>query len=189
MTSTPNGRTVVLLDVYGGASPTYEVWTLGAGKWTSPGVVPVELCASSQNSCNLSISPDGTKLAVSSVSALQIIDLRSPDSESSGVVQHDGALPPGTAVVMGPDGHTALSWSAHALAIVDGAAHIERQLSVPLEGDESIDAVAFAPGGTDAVAIVGRAHGCPCRAVILDVTSGNIVANRPLGDDQTGTDL
>ncbi|HTD48962.1 MAG TPA: hypothetical protein VK771_00095, partial [Acidimicrobiia bacterium] len=179
-TSTPDGRTVVLLDVYGGATPTYEVWTLGAARWTSPGVVPIELCASSQNSCNLSISPDGTKLAVSSVSALQIIDLRSPDSESSGVVQHNGALPAGTAVVMGPDGQTALSWSPHSLAIIDGTAHIERRLSVPLGRDEAIDAVAFAPGGIDAVAIVGRAHGCPCRAVILDATSGNLVGTIPL---------
>jgi len=181
LTSTPDGRTVVLYDSYGGSVPTYQVWTLGAGRWTSPGVVPLELCSSSQSSCNLSVSPDGTKLAVSSVSALQIIDLRSPASESSGVVQHDGVLPAGTGVVMGPDGHTAVSWSAHALSIVDGAAGIERPLSVPLAPGESIDAVSFNPGGTDVVAIVGGGHGCPCRVVILDAATGNVVGSVRLG--------
>jgi hypothetical protein len=180
VTSTPDGRTVVLLDI-GPSVPTYEVWTLASARWTSPGVVPVELCSSSQGSCNLSISPDGTNLAVSSLSALQIIAVRSAASELSAVVPSDGALPATTAVVVGPDGQTALSWSAHSLAVIDGTAHTERRVSVPLDAGESIDAVGFDPGGTDAVAIIGRLHGCPCRAAILDAATATIVGTVGLG--------
>ncbi|MGO9875008.1 MAG: TIR domain-containing protein [Acidimicrobiia bacterium] len=178
VTSTPDGRAVVLLNSIGSV-PTYQVWNLTAAKWTTQGVVPLELCAS--YFCNLSISPNGTSLVASSLTALQIIDLQSPASTSSAIVPSNGAVPAGTTVVEAPTGQTALAWSAHSLAMIDGAAHTERRLSVPLGPDEAINAVSFDPSGTDAVAIIGHTGGCPCRVLILDAATGTIVDSTQLG--------
>ena len=178
VTSTPDGHAVVLLNSTGSV-PTYQVWSLAAARWTTQGVVPLELCSS--DVCNLSISPDGTSLAVSSLSALQIIDLQSPASASSAIVPSDGALPAGTSVVEAPAGQTALAWSARSLAIIDGPAHTELPLSVPLGTGEAINAVGFDPDGTDAVAIIGHTDGCPCRALILDAATGSVVSDVQLG--------
>ena len=176
-TSTPDGRTVVFLNANG--SPTYQIWSLSPTGWTTQGVSPIELCAS--NPCNLSISPDGSQLAVSSVSALQIIDVVSSASTSSGIVQNAGVVPRGTRVVMGPAGGSALSWSPHAIVMIDQNAPVERRLAMPLGPGEAIAAVGFDPSGARAIAIVATGGACPCRVVVLDAASGNVIGGVALG--------
>ena len=178
VTSTPDGRTAVLFDS-APVPPTYQVWTLSTG-WTTPGVVPLELC-SSDTSCSLSLSPNGSELAVSSLSALQIIDVQSPASTSSAAIANRGVFPRGSTVVAGPAGGTALSWSERSIVLVDSVNHSQHPVAVPLDAADTISAVGFDPRGRRYVAIIGRAGRCPCRAVILDAASGNVIGNVNLG--------
>ena len=178
--STPDGRTIVLGP---GTVSTYQVWTRSPTGWTTPGVAPLQLC-SSQGSCNLSISPDGTELAVSSLSALQIIDLRSPAGSSSGTAVNPGAIPAGDAVVMGPAGQSALSWSPRSLVMIDTVDHVAHKISgVSVGANEAIETVGFDPSGAHFVAVIANksTDACPCRVVILDAATGNVVGGVALG--------
>ncbi len=177
VTSTPSGRTAVLLSPTGSV-PTYQVFT-ETTEWTTPGVVPLELCSS--DTCNLSINPTGTTLAVTSLSALQIIDLRAPASATSGTIANQGAFPAGTSVVVGPTGRSGLSWSARSLVIVDMLGRSARPVAVPLGATESISAVGSDPSGQRYVAIIGRGDGCPCRVAVVDAATGNVVRTVGLG--------
>ena len=174
-TTTPDGHTAVF---YNANTATYQVFIWSSG-WKTAGAVPIQLC--SANPCNFSISPDGSELAVASVSALQIIDIRSPASTSSAIIGSQGAIPSGSSVVMGPAGGTALSWSAGSLALIDEATGTERRLAVPLGAGENFDAVGFNPGGSRAIAVIGRGDGCPCRVVTLDAATGNVLGSAALG--------
>jgi TIR domain len=176
--STPSGRVAVLLDL-NATPPTYQVWTLSGAGWTTTGIAPLQLCIS-QGSCSVSISPNGAELAVSSLSALQIVHLRSPAGSASGIVPNPiGAA--ASAVVAGPSGRTALSWSASAIALVDSAAHSARRLPIALSPGERFDAVGFSPRGAFYVAVVGQGTGCPCRVVVLDAATGAVVGGTRLG--------
>jgi len=179
VTSTPNGRVAVLL-LLNQSPPLYQVWTHTGAGWTTTGVAPLQLCVS-QSSCTLSISPNGAELAVSSLSALQIIHLASPAGSSSGILANPIGAPTDTAVVAGPSGRTALSWSARTVVLVDSATHSVRRLPIALAPGERFDAVGFSPGGAAYVAVIGQGTGCPCRVVILDATSGTIVGGAQLG--------
>ncbi len=176
-TSTPDGRSAVFLNPSG--SPTYQIWSLSPTGWTTAGVASLELCSS--NPCSLSISPDGSQLAVSSVSALQIIHVLAPASTSSGIVPNPGVVPRGTRVVMGPAGGSALSWSPQAIVMIDQNAHVERSLAVRLSPSEVIAAVGFDPSGARAIVIIATHDACPCRVVLLDAATGNVVGGVALG--------
>jgi hypothetical protein len=175
--TTPNGRVAVLLDLN---APTYQVWTQFGSGWTTTGTVPLQLCVS-QSRCTLSISPNGSRLAVSSLSALQIIDLTSPAGSASGVVPNSAGAPAGSMVVAGPSGRTALSWSARSVAFVDSASQSVHGVPIALSPRERFDAVGFSPRGASYVAVIGQGTGCPCRVVILDAANGNVVGGAPLG--------
>ena len=172
-TSTPDGRTIVLYSP-SGVSPTYQVWNgnESGSSWTTSGVAPLQLCSS--DACFLSISPDGSKMAVTSLSALQIVDLRSPAGTSSGIVANRGGVARGASVVVGPNGNTALSWSARVVVLINAVAHSQSRLAVPLDAAASIETVGFDPGGKHYVAIVGHGDACPCRAVIIDAATGAV---------------
>jgi hypothetical protein len=177
--STPDARTIVLFNLSGGV-PTYQAWKLSdGGTWTTLGVAPLLMCGT--DPCSLSISPNGAAFTVSSLSALQIVDLRTPASTSSGVVPNAGGVRRGAAVVAGPTGKTALSWSAHVAVLIDTVAHTERSLSLPLDAGASIEAVGFDPSGAHYVAIIARGAGCPCRAVVLDAQTGAVTRVVDLG--------
>ena len=178
-TSTPSGRVAVIVN-FNAAIPNYEVWTNVGSGWTTTGTAPLQLCIS-QGSCSLSISPNGTQLAVSSLSALQIIHLTSPAGSASGIIANAGSTPAGATVVSGPSGRTALGWSAQTVALVDSATRSVRRLPIPLATGERFDAVGFSPRGAYYVAVIGHGTACPCRAVILDATSGSVVGGAQLG--------
>jgi hypothetical protein len=178
-TTTPSGRVAILLNL-NGAVPTYQVWTQAGSGWATTGTTPLELCVS-QSSCTLSISPSGSQLAVSSLSALQIIHLTTPAGLASGIIADSAGAPEGSAVVAGPSGRSAMSWSARAIALVDSAAQSVRRVPVKLAPGERFDAVGFSPRGAFYVAVAGRGTGCPCRVIIFDAATGNIVGGAPLG--------
>ncbi len=179
LTSTPSGRVAVLINLTA-TPPTYQVWTLSGTGWTTTGAAPLQLCIS-QTSCNLSISPNGTDLAVSSLSALQLIHLTSPAGSSSGIVPNPIGAPARSALVMSPSGRTAVSWTAGGAVLVDSASRSVRRLPIPLAPGERFDALGSSPRGGSYVAAIGQGTGCPCRVVVFDATTGKVVGGAPLG--------
>jgi hypothetical protein len=178
-TSTPTGRVAVLINPTS-TPPTYQVWTLSGSGWTTTGAAPLQLCIS-QTSCTLSISPNGSDLAVSSLSALQLIHLTSPAGSSSGIVPDPIGAPAGSALVMSPSGRTAVSWTADGAVLVDTASRSVRRLPIPLSPGERFDAIGSSPSGGSYVAVIGQGTGCPCRVVVFDATTGAVVGGARLG--------
>ena len=156
LTSTPSGRVAVLINLTA-TPPTYQVWTLSGTGWTTTGAAPLQLCIS-QTSCNLSISPNGTDLAVSSLSALQLIHLTSPAGSSSGIVPNPIGAPARSALVMSPSGRTAVSWTAGGAVLVDSASRSVRRLPIPLAPGERFDALGSSPAAVPTSRPSGRAR-------------------------------
>ena len=177
-TSTPSGRTVVLLNTTS-TVPTYQVWTLTGG-WTTPGLVPLELCSS--DTCNISISPNWNNAR--GHEPLGAPGHRPPRAGQR-VVGNDrkpGRVPEGQRGLRRADRSLGVelersvrsSWSTRS---TDRLAASRCRSERPT-GSRPWDPIR--PDSTTSRSSSGDS-GCPCRAVVLDAATGNVVRNVALG--------
>jgi hypothetical protein len=172
--STPDGRTLVLS--YNAGDPLLQVSTFEGGLWSTSGLAPLKLCAS--NPCQFSISPNGTTLAVRSLSALQVIDLRTAAASASRITASQGTQ--NDSVVASPTGVSA-RWNARAVALLDAVTGTYQRVPVALHDNARISTVGFTPGGRHLAALVSRDGRCPCRLVLVDASSRRVVREVVLG--------